>query len=151
MKTRLQRGLAALSLACGCTLSWSSRAADWLTISGLSYHFQQRQAWREFNPGLGFERDMADAGHGSWAWAVGFLRNSYDRNSVYAGVRWTPLMAGPLRFGVYGAVASGYSSRGLLLPVVTLEGRSFGLNLVALPNLPGESGFLGLQLRVALP
>ena len=126
-------------------------AADWLTLSGLSYHFQKRQHWRQVNPGAGFERDMADQGYGPWAVSAGYLRNSYDKHSIYAGVRWTPLSAGPFRFGLYGLAASGYPSPVLLLPVVTLEGRGVGANLIAVPNLPGYSGYLGLQLRFALP
>ena len=36
---------------------------DWLTLSGLSHHFQpDRRDWREANPGVGFEREFDAAG-----------------------------------------------------------------------------------------
>lgn len=143
--------LLAIAFGLGAGVAVPATAADWLTLSGLSYHFQKRQHWRQVNPGAGFERDMADQGYGPWAVSAGYLRNSYDKHSIYAGVRWTPLSAGPFRFGLYGLAASGYPSPVLLLPVVTLEGRDVGANLIAVPNLPGYSGYLGLQLRFALP
>ena len=93
----------------------------------------------------------SESGYGPWALTAGYLRNSYDKHSVYGGVRWTPLAAGPFRFGLYGLAASGYPSPILVLPVITVEGRNIGANLIAVPNLPGYSGYLGLQLRFALP
>ncbi|MCB1894621.1 MAG: hypothetical protein H6945_16810 [Zoogloeaceae bacterium] len=125
-------------------------ASDWLVISGLSHHFQQRRDWREVNPGLGFERDHRDGRYGPWTFSAGYLRNSYDRPSLYVGGRWTPLALGPLRVGAFGLLASGYPSPVLLLPAITAEGRRFGINLLAVPNLPGYSGYVGAQVRIAL-
>lgn len=131
-------------------LSPPAAASDWLVVSGLSHHFQQRRDWREVNPGLGFERDHRDGPYGPWTFSMGYLRNSYDRPSLYVGGRWTPLALGALRVGAFGLLASGYPSPVLLLPAITAEGRRFGINLLAVPNLPGYSGYVGAQVRIAL-
>ncbi len=144
-------GIAVAVLAVLAGMAMPADAADWLAVSGFSWHFQERRHWRQINPGLGVERDMDESGYGPWALTAGYLRNSYDKHSVYGGVRWTPLAAGPFRFGLYGLAASGYPSPILVLPVITVEGRNIGANLIAVPNLPGYSGYLGLQLRFALP
>jgi len=121
---------------------------DWLTLAGLSHHFQpDRRDWREFNPGAGLEREFTGT---PWTASAGYFRNSYDRNTFYLGGRWMPLAAGPFRFGAFGLVATGYPSPVLVLPAVSAQIGRVGANLIALPNLPGYSGYLGLQLRFAL-
>ena len=121
---------------------------DWLTLSGLSHHFQpDRRDWREVNPGAGLEREFTGT---PWTASAGYFRNSYDRNTVYLGGRWMPLAAGPFRFGAFGLVATGYPSPVLVLPTVSAQLGRVGANLIAVPNLPGYSGYLGLQLRFAL-
>ena len=60
------------------------------------------------------------------------------------------LAAGPFRFGAFVLVATGYPSPVLVLPTVSAQLGRVGANLIAVPNLPGYSGYLGLQLRFAL-
>lgn len=120
---------------------------DWLTISGVSHHFQSdRRDWREVNPGFGMEREFTGT---PWVTSAGYFRNSYDRNTFYLGGRWMPLGIGPVRLGAYGLLATGYPSPILILPAASIQAGRFGANLVALPNLPGYSGYLGLQIRFA--
>ncbi|MCK6387602.1 MAG: hypothetical protein L6Q65_08360 [Zoogloea sp.] len=126
----------------------SAPHSDWITVSGLSHHFQpDRRNWREANPGAGFEREFDGT---PWVATAGYFRNSYDRNTFYVGGRWMPLAAGPFRFGAFGLVATGYPSPVLVLPTVSAQVGRVGANLLAVPNLPGYSGYLGLQLRFAL-
>ena len=156
MHALLRTAIAAPSLAC-CALAAATPTLDdfqnaphqdWLTVSGVSHHFQpDRRDWREFNPGAGFERAFTGT---PWVATAGYFRNSYDRNTFYAGARWMPLQAGPFRFGAFGLVGSGYPSPVLVIPTVAAEFGRVGANLVALPNLPGYSGYLGLQFRFAL-
>ncbi|NTV10920.1 MAG: hypothetical protein HGA47_09130 [Zoogloea sp.] len=134
--------LAAAAPAC------AEPARDWITLSGVSWHFQQdREDWRQNNPGAGWEREYRGT---PWVATAGYFRNSYDRNTFYAGARWMPWSLGPVRFGAYGVLASGYPSPVLVLPAISVQSERFGANLVALPNLPGYSGYVGLQLRFAL-
>ena len=126
----------------------SAAHRDWLTLAGLSHHFQpDRRDWRQVNPGAGLEREFTGT---PWTASAGYFRNSYDRNTFYIGGRWMPLSAGPFRFGAFGLLATGYPSPVLVLPVVSAQIGRVGANLVVLPNLPGYSGYLGLQLRFAL-
>lgn len=120
----------------------------WLVLSGASHHFQpDRRDWREINPGAGIEKEFTGT---SWVATAGYFRNSYDRHTVYAGARWMPLELGPLRLGVFGLLATGYPSPVLLLPAASVQYGRFGANLVAIPNLPGYSGYIGMQVRFAL-
>lgn len=120
----------------------------WLVVSGVSHHFQpERRDWRESNPGVGIEKEFTGT---PWVATAGYFRNSYDRNTFYAGARWMPLTLGPVRLGAFGLVASGYPSPVLLLPAASIQAGRFGANLVAIPNLPGYSGYLGLQVRFAV-
>ena len=140
----------ALTAHAAPTLDDFSTAAhrDWLTLSGVSHHFQpERRDWRESNPGIGLEREFTGT---PWVASAGYFRNSYDRHTVYLGGRWMPLAAGPFRFGAFGLVATGYPSPVLVLPTVSAQLGRVGANLIAVPNLPGYSGYLGLQLRFAL-
>ncbi|MCE1185780.1 MAG: hypothetical protein ACRCTU_14920 [Zoogloea sp.] len=158
----LSCGLAALAPACladtllpnaftpppGLDEFSSAPHSDWLEISGLSHHFQpDRRHWREVNPGLGLEREFTGT---PWVMSAGYFRNSYDKGTAYVGGRWMPLALGPFRFGAYGLLATGYPSPVLLLPAISVEAGRVGANLVALPNLPGYSGYLGLQIRLKL-
>ena len=121
---------------------------DWLTLAGLSHHFQpDRRDWRQVNPGAGLEREFTGT---PWTASAGYFRNSYDRDTFYVGGRWMPLAAGPFRFGAFGLLATGYPSPVLVVPAVSAQIGRVGANLIALPNLPGYSGYLGLQLRFAL-
>lgn len=125
-------------------------AESWLVVSGLSWHFQQeREHWRQHNPGLGIETALAPV-PGLYLSAGSFL-NSYNRQAVYGGVRFMPVSVGPFALGGYLLASTGYPSPVLLLPGAALDMGPFGLNLVALPNLPGYSGYVGVQLRLRLP
>ena len=123
-------------------------ASDWLTLSGASYHFQQdRRDWRQFNPGIGWERD---ATYPDLTWSAGYFQNSYNKPCFYAGGRWMPLEVGPVKIGLFGLAATGYPSPVLVLPALNWDIGKVGLNVVAVPNLPGYSGYVGAQLRVKL-
>ncbi|MCB1889686.1 MAG: hypothetical protein KDH20_18915 [Rhodocyclaceae bacterium] len=142
--------LTRLAAVLGLTLTAPAFGADWLVLSGLSHHFQDRRDWREVNPGAGFERDIDEGPYGPWTFSAGYLKNSYDKHSVYLGGRWTPLALGPVRFGAFGLLASGYPSPVLVLPTMVIENRHVGANLLAVPNLPGYSGYIGIQVRFAI-
>lgn len=120
----------------------------WLVLSGMSHHFQpERRDWREDNPGAGIEKEFTGT---PWVATAGYFRNSYDRNTFYAGARWMPLSLGPVRLGAFGLVASGYPSPVLVLPAASIQVGRVGANLIAIPNLPGYSGYVGLQVRFAV-
>lgn len=140
-----------------------TRADDWLVLSGFSYHFQQdREHFRQNNPGIGYEHDLE--GTPEWlpatvqgwipdwrevTFSAGYFTNSYDRQTFYVGGRWEPLHWGPLRAGAFGLLGSGYDSPVLILPSISADFGPVGANLVLAPNLPGYSGYLGLQFRIS--
>jgi hypothetical protein len=119
-------------------------ATDWLVVSGYSHHFKDREDFRAANPGLGWERPT-DAWGGSWM--AGYYRNSYDRDTVYAGLRWEPLRWGPARLGVFAGLASGYWTPVVALPMLCIEAGRVGINLVAAPTIGEYVGYVGAQLK----
>lgn len=130
-----------------CLLSTPASADDWLTISGYSYHLTRRNEYRADNPGLGWERHTPDQ---NVTYAAGYYRNSYDRDTFYLGGRWEPLELGPARFGVFLALASGYWTPVVALPMVSIEHGPVGINLVAAPTIGKYAGYVGAQLKFKL-
>ena len=125
------------------------RKPDWMVISGASRHFRQHDKdWKEFNPGFGFEwesRQYTDIN-----WIGGYYRNSYDRDTFYAGARWMPLAWGPVKFGIYTTALSGYHWPVAVLPAVSVGNDRVGANFVIAPSVGDDSGFIGIQLRIRL-
>ena len=118
----------------------------WLVFSGASHHFRQNERdWREVNPGIGFEQETAIE---DLYWVAGYFKNSYDRHAVHGGLRWMPWHLGPLSFGGYALVSTGYPSPALVLPGVGIEYKRVGINFVAAPNIAGYSGYVGVQARI---
>lgn len=129
----------------------------WLTPGVYSYHFERDKGLRDANPGLGVEVAWAR----DHALMAGTYINSNDARSRYAGYVWRPLhrrLAGlDLGAGVIVAAIDGYPnyrSGGWYLaplPVVSIEGRRFGLNLSVIPTLAGRvDGALAFQFKLRL-
>ena len=141
----IKRIVAAI-IAASCSLA---QASDYITIGGFSFHSERRQSngkdWNEFNPGLGFERDLSER----WIFSAGVYRNSFARMTVFAGARWQPLTLGPGKFGVMAALASGYRSPvvGALTADVRFSDR-FSATLLGGPNPGGKGGVLGIYARI---
>jgi hypothetical protein len=125
-------------------------AQSWTTASVTSYHLE-RKGQNEVNPGLGFERPLAPALR---AVGGGYV-NSSSNLSLYGGAvvgAWTAggarpgALGGPVRMGVLAALATGYAPRPVLIggPVLSLEGREFGVNFVF---IPAGRGVIGVQLK----
>ena len=132
-------------IATALLLPVAAYAGDWMVLSGMSTHFERSDEFRRWNPGLGWERPTAD-----WdgAWMAGFYRNSYDRDTVYAGARWTPWSWGAVRLGAFAGAVSGYWTPVAILPMASIEGRRFGFNLVAAPTVREYAGYVGAQFKI---
>lgn len=131
-----------------------------LDVNVAAYHTQAwaRRDLNQRNPGLGVEwRYQPDA-----SFLAGFYRNSYDRTSAYVLGAWTPLRASALdlrvRAGLVGGVLTGYRrdevpveplAAGGLLTLRVAQG--VGANLVIVPPVGSNGGFIGLQIVFPLP
>ena len=127
----------------------------WVTPGVYSYHFDRNKGLRDANPGLGVEVAWAR----DHALLAGTYINSNDARSRYFAWAWRPLHA---RFaglevgaGILGALIDGYAGYRdggwyvAPLPVVSIEGRRFGVNLSLIPTLPGRvDGALALQFKL---
>ncbi len=135
------RFLALLASATACA---NALAADWLVLSGYSYHLRDRDEYRADNPGAGWERrdNLIPL-----TYMAGYYRNSYDRDTFYAGARWEPLDFGAVRLGAFVGLASGYWTPVVALPMASLELGPVGLNIVAAPNIRDYAGYVGVQLK----
>lgn len=117
---------------------------DWLVISGAAFHFDRRDELRGDNPGAGWERPSAQ-----WplSWMGGYYRNSYDRDTFYAGARWEPLRWEHVKLGVFAGLASGYWTPVVALPMASIEFGRFGINLVAAPTIGEYTGYVAGQIK----
>lgn len=122
----------------------ASASAQTLLSGFVSHHF--RGDYCETNPGIGIRADS-----GPWAgWAVGAYRNSLCRTSVYVGREWTWHVAGPLHFGVLGAVATGYRWAVIpaVLPELVMRFEHIETALVVQPvNIEQSPAFIAAQVR----
>ncbi len=143
----------ALLLTIGApAIAQERESAQWWGVANVgSRHFNTEEDFNESNPGIGLE----------WQWqprhgvAVGYFRNSVDRDSFYALYQFTPLALGRhVRVGgMIGAVTGypGYNDGGLAPGgglVLKAEWERFGANLVYLPQVSGVTpNTLGLQIK----
>ncbi|MCX9155767.1 hypothetical protein OPU71_06460 [Niveibacterium sp. 24ML] len=132
------------SLACAL-LAPAAHAEDWFVVSGASYHFERRDEFRSDNPGIGWERPDPEI---PLVYAVGYYRNSYDRDTFYAGARWEPLRWQYASLGIFAAFASGYWTPVVALPMLSLQYERVGINFVAAPTIRDYVGYVGAQVKV---
>ena len=145
--------MARLILLLTLLLPTLAHADLWLVGSVTSYHsICPEGCYNRRNLGVGIEVDHDI----HTRWVAGNYENSNYHNSFYAGLTHTPLVLGPLHFGLAFGVVNGYPDYhsghfGLVVvPMVQLEGERLGANLFIGPN-PGNGGYTaGLQLKFKL-
>lgn len=148
------------ALGCCAALASPARGEEnapqvWINGGLLSYHFDRSKDYRERNWGLGAEAIIAP----DHALMLGTYLNSENGRSHYAGYQWRPLHWQPYGFnvsaGLAGSVIDGYptmNNRGWFLaamPVLAIEGKRFGVNLILVPNFNHGSAIAAqLKLKV---
>jgi len=126
-------------------LSAHAEPGDYHIIThGFSYHTVPRPSdpqWNQVNPGHGIRYELND----TVSIQAGFYKNSYYRNSVYAGVDWTPLdlkipdvgslSTGRLQMGGFIGLASGYTDKAGVAGggLVRWQGQKFSLAVRIVP------------------
>lgn len=130
MKTAVTLALAILASAAHAEPSWH------LQLHGLSHHFGDKAVgeWQEKNLGAGIRYQHNE----TWGVQAGGFRNSYDRNTAYAVVDFTPLLGGSV--GVFAGVASGYEKEGPVLGglMARWQGEKFSLTARFIPKVRKE-------------
>ena len=122
----------------------------WLNPGLLSYHFDEGKNFNAVNYGFGGEYKFSSVA----SVTAGTFRNSNYRQSNYVGLYWQPIAIGPVHIGVVAGGFNGYSSNNnggwfpAMLPALTLEGKSVGLNVILIPTIGDRvSGSLSFQLK----
>ncbi|HEY9772423.1 MAG TPA: hypothetical protein V6C81_01295 [Planktothrix sp.] len=123
----------------------------WLELNGVSAHLQSakdfnRQSWNQKNVGVGLEYEF----NRNSAVAGGVYDNSINKTTAYGLYMYTPLHAGPMKFGVEGGIASGYNKTivPLAAPIAEIEHKHLGANVLFIPPLKNETPpVIGLQLK----
>jgi hypothetical protein len=145
---------------CAAVVWPAARAAEgeaaprvWVNAGLLSYHFDRSKNYNEGNWGLGAEALLAP----DHALMAGFYRNSERETSRYLGYQWRPLHWQPAGVNVSAGLAlsllDGYptmNNRGWFvagMPMVAIEGKRFGANLIFVPNVKHGSA-LAVQLKL---
>lgn len=119
----------------------------WMVMNLISKHMSNQPGMNESNPGLGVEypigQDLSAVG--------GFYKNTQGRNSMYGGLEYMPIAAGPMRFGGSLGGVTGYD-KASVLPMLALkaayESPDFGVNVQAIPNpIDWKRSAIGLQFK----
>lgn len=115
----------------------------WLTTGEWSRHTDDdKHHYRQNNTGIGVQFVLNE----DQSVVAGYYHNSIHHETVYAGFAYTPLHIGPTKFGVIGAMATGYYQ---YLPAVPIGGllasceyEKVGVNFMWLPQV-----VVAIQLR----
>jgi len=107
-----------------------------LQLHGLSKHSDEKAVgkWNERNGGAGVRYQHSQ----TWGLQGGTFRNSYDRQTVYAIVDYTPLLGGSV--GLFGGVATGYVNEGPLIGGLLLrwQGERVSISARIIPKVRKE-------------
>ena len=132
---------------------WQKPAGElWLNVGGFSRHFNRQANHNENNLGLGLEYRTNE----ELSFMAGSYHNSVRKSTTYAAVNWQPLSMGSFKLGAAVGLMNGYPAmnRGgtffAALPMVTYEGRRFGVNLGLIPSMKDVDGAVILQFKVRL-
>jgi len=167
--TLMTRGLQLLACGlCVCTTTLQAEAVNeptqtietnkaltlWINPGFYSAHFDTDKGLRNSNPGFGVEAAINE----DWSATAGGFTNSNNARSNYVGVYYQPWHWGAWKAGAVVGGFNGYPNAFgggwfvAALPVVTLEGERFGLNIALVPPLQNRLyGAISFQLKVKLP
>lgn len=119
----------------------SCKASElWVNTGGVSYHFDRAKNFNEVHAGVGVEWRMNE----DLSVMMGFHKNSLSLRSTYASVQYQPLHLGPVKLGVSAGLMTGYPLKKdggaffAAIPMATWEGKSFGINVGVIPDLPKQ-------------
>jgi len=134
-----------------CVFPIGAKAADeiWATLSLHSYH-SKRHTYNENNLGAGLEYSSSSFPQGTRL-VTGFYDNSFNRETVYAGVSYTPLTFGNFHFGGLAVGVTNYPNTSFLGAfALEYEHKKIGVNLFFVPRvLPHkfDTAVAALQLK----
>lgn len=132
-----------------CVGSSEARADDvvgvWLTTGEWSRHQENTNCpwkgspchdrYRQNNTGIGIQIDL----NRDQSVVAGYYHNSIYRETVYAGMTYTPFHLGDAHFGVIGAMATGYYQYLPAVPIggvyATYEVNGVGIGVMWLPTV----------------
>jgi hypothetical protein len=113
----------------------SAEGSDWLQIPVASYH-THRNGYNEQNLGLGYELTINE----KWSVGAGFYRNSYRKDSMYAGATYYRWQIGQIRLGTSMGVVTGYGGvLPMIAPTATWEGDRVGVTVMVTPPVSGKA------------
>jgi hypothetical protein len=124
----------------------------WVNVGGFSRHFDRNRGYNEHNLGLGIEYRTSP----ELSYMAGSYYNSVRKNTTYAAVNWQPWSVGPFKVGAAIGLMNGYPAvnRGgtffAALPMVSYEGRRFGVNFGLIPSTKNVDGAVTLQFKVRI-
>lgn len=124
----------------------------WINVGGFSRHFNRDRDFNEKNFGFGIEWRRSP----ELAVMAGVYDNSLGRSSQYAAVNWQPWQIGPVKLGAAIGLLNGYPAieRGgtffAALPMASIEGRRFGINLGLIPSMKNVDGAVLLQFKLRI-
>lgn len=145
---------AALAESSSTTLDLASASSSqlWLNVGGFSRHFKRQNGYNENNLGLGIEYRTSP----EISYMAGSYYNSVRKNTTYAAVNWQPWSMGAFKLGAAVGLMNGYPAmnRGgnffAALPMVTYEGRRFGINVGLIPSIKNVDGAVIVQFKVRM-
>lgn len=139
--------LSCLLLIAAVGVFGKAASCEWWVVSVASHHYGpgSHKDYEQRNWGLGCEHGVAK----DVRFVAGVYRNSIRIDSQYVGFSWSPLRWGPVALGTVAAMVSGYEREPVkaIFPVVSIEGRHLGANVLVVPPTNANVGAIGLQAK----
>lgn len=142
MKTRSIAALMAVAMIAGAVpVSRPASAETALDLHGLSRHADRSRHWQETNLGIGVEHN---------GWVAGYFRNSYNRDTFYAGAEWLPVKLGAVSLGARAALVTGYRETPVLAAAVAqYQPGRVGATLMFIPAISSKhTSVVSASLRI---
>jgi hypothetical protein len=128
--------------------------AVWLNAGFYTAHFSRNHQLRDANPGLGLEYSL----NADTRLTAGRFLNSDNAYSNYLGVYYQPWQLGTWKAGAAAGLFNGYPKAfgggwfPAVLPVVSWEGNSLGINVALVPEIKNRLyGGFSFQLKYRIP
>ena len=125
----------------------------WLNAGFYTLHFDHDKGLRNANPGLGIEWALNE----TYSLTAGGFKNSDHQHSNYLGMYVMPLRRESFKLGAVVGTFDGYprANQGgwfpALVPMVSFERESWGLNTAIVPTVKGKlHGGISFQLKYKL-
>jgi len=143
MRHELWRAVFFTAAAACLSVVSQCRAETSLIVHGVSKHSGATK-YNENHAGLGVRHQASP----NWGYQVGTYRNSYNKQTTYAAVNYTPLHYGSLSLGAFAGVGTGYKQPVMAGLLAVYDFGKVAASVRAVPGIAGLDSVVALEIGI---